>query len=84
VHTIVVDFADSGEVFNALSMHFDFEDLKTGGAPAPLDTVVYFAAIPRILIRPDNAMFAANVLSIYASSKQQRSWGFARSLLPPA
>src|SRR4029077_7994042 len=50
----------------ALSMHFGFEDLKSGGGgPAPLDAVVHFAAIPRILIRPDNAMFAANVLSTY-------------------
>ena len=66
VRTIVVDLADSGETFNALSMHFGFEDLKSGrGGPAPLDVVVHFAAIPRILIRPDNAMFAANVLSTY-------------------
>jgi nucleoside-diphosphate-sugar epimerase len=46
-------------------MHFGFEDLKIGGGPAPLDAVVHFAAIARILIRPDNAMFAANVLSTY-------------------
>ena len=65
VRTIVADLADSGETFNALSMHFSFEDLRTGGGPAPLDAVVHFAAIPRILIRPDNAMFAANVLSTY-------------------
>jgi nucleoside-diphosphate-sugar epimerase len=64
-HTVVVDLADSGETFNALSMHFGFEDLRTGGGPAPLDAVVHFAAIPRILIRPDNAMFAVNVLSTY-------------------
>jgi hypothetical protein len=30
VRTIVVDLADSGETFNALSMHFSFEDLKDG------------------------------------------------------
>ncbi len=38
---------------------------RIGGGPAPLDAVVHFAAIPRILIRPDNATFAANVLSTY-------------------
>ena len=64
-NTIVVDLTNSGETFNALSMHFGFDDLRTGGSPAPLDAVVHFAAIPRILIRPDNAMFAANVLSTY-------------------
>jgi nucleoside-diphosphate-sugar epimerase len=65
VNTVVVDLSDSGETFNALSMHFSFEDLRKGGSPEPLDAVVHFAAIPRILIRPDNAVFAANVLSTY-------------------
>jgi nucleoside-diphosphate-sugar epimerase len=65
VNTVLVDLADSGETFNALSMHFGFDDLRAGGGPAPLDAVVHFAAIPRILLRPDNAMFAANVLSTY-------------------
>ena len=65
VNTVLVDLADSGETFNALSMHFGFDDLRAGGAPAPLDAVVHFAAIPRILMRPDNAMFVANVLSTY-------------------
>ena len=65
VNTVLVDLADSGETFNALSIHFGFDDLRAGGGPAPLDAVVHFAAIPRILLRPDNAMFAANVLSTY-------------------
>ena len=65
VNTVLVDLADSGETFDALSMHFGFDDLRRGGGPAPLDAVVHFAAIPRILMRPDNAMFAANVLSTY-------------------
>ena len=46
-------------------MHFGFDDLRRGGGPAPLDAVVHFAAIPRILMRPDNAMFAANALSTH-------------------
>src|ERR1700690_563986 len=57
VNTIVVDLADSGETFNALSMNFGVDDIRRGGGPTPLDAVVHFAAIPRILIRPDNAMF---------------------------
>src|SRR5215475_3893503 len=65
VNTVIVELADSWETFNALSIHFGFEDLIKGGGPAPLDAVVHFAAIPRILMRPDNAMFAANVLSTY-------------------
>ncbi|MCF6369252.1 NAD-dependent epimerase/dehydratase family protein [Rhizobium halophilum] len=65
VNTLTADLTDSGETFNALSMHFGFEGLETGEGPAPVDAVVHFAAVPRILIRPDNATFAANTVSTY-------------------
>lgn len=65
VNTINADLTRSGETFNALSMHFGFEGLDSGRGPAPVDAVVHFAAVPRILIRPDNATFAANTLSTY-------------------
>lgn len=65
VNTVITDLTDSGETFNALSMHFDFDGLKTGQGPAPVDAVVHFAAIPRILIKPDNTTFHANVASTY-------------------
>ena len=35
VPTLVTDVTDSGQVFNALSMHFDFKGLETGRGPAP-------------------------------------------------
>ena len=65
VNTLITDVTDCGEVFNALSMHFDFGGLETGKGPAPVDAVVHFAAVPRILMRPDNATFQANVASTY-------------------
>ncbi|WP_172123615.1 MULTISPECIES: NAD(P)-dependent oxidoreductase [unclassified Devosia] len=65
VNTLTTDLTQSGEAFNALSMHFDFAGLETGTGPAPVDAVVHFAAIPRILLRPDNATFQANVVSTY-------------------
>ena len=65
VTTLITDLADSGQVFNALSMHSDFSGLETGKGPAPVDAVVHFAAIPRILIKPDNETFAVNTLSTY-------------------
>ncbi|WP_127753504.1 NAD(P)-dependent oxidoreductase [Devosia sp. 1566] len=65
VNTLTTDLTQSGEAFNALSMHFDFAGLETGTGPAPVDAVVHFAAIPRILLRPDNATFEANVVSTY-------------------
>ncbi|MCM2475928.1 NAD(P)-dependent oxidoreductase [Rhizobium sp. CG5] len=65
VNTLQTDLTDSGQVFNALSMHFDFAGLETGKGPAKVDTVVHFAAVPRILLRPDNTTFQANVTSTY-------------------
>ena len=65
VNTLTTDLRDSGQVFNALSMHFDFDGLKSGDGPAPLDAVVHFGAVPRILLKPDNATFTDNVVSTY-------------------
>jgi UDP-glucose 4-epimerase len=65
VNTLVTDLTDSGQTFNALSMHFDTSELKTGKGPAKVDAVVHFAAIPRIGLRPDNTTFSANVMSTY-------------------
>ena len=65
VNTVITDLTDSGQTFNALSMHFGFDGLETGKGPAPVDAVVHFAAVPRILIKPDNATFQENVVSTY-------------------
>jgi len=65
VTNLIVDISDSGQVFNALSMHRDFGDLETGKGVQPFDAVVHFAAIPRILIKPDNETFKVNVMGTY-------------------
>ena len=52
VNTLITDVTDSGQVFNALSMHFGFEGYDKGQVPGPLDAVVHFAAVPRVLIKP--------------------------------
>ena len=65
VTTIVTDLANGAETYNALTLPFGLPDHYTGGKRLPVDAIVHFAAIPRILLRPDNAMFAANVLSTY-------------------
>lgn len=65
VNTLIADVTDSGQVFNALSMHFGFDGYETPGGPKKVDAVVHFAAIPRVLIEPDNVTFQANVMSTY-------------------
>lgn len=67
VTNLIADITDSGQMFNALSMHRDFPDLDQGKGqgPQPFDAVVHFAAIPRILIKPDNETFRVNVMGTY-------------------
>jgi UDP-glucose 4-epimerase len=65
VNTLLADLTDSGQAFNALSIHFGFDGYETGKGPAKVDAVVHFAAVPRVLINPDNTTFQANVVSTY-------------------
>lgn len=65
VNTLVTDLTDSGATFNALTTHFGFDGFEAGRPAQAPDAVVHFAAIPRVLIEPDNVTFAANVVSTY-------------------
>ncbi|TCU17412.1 NAD-dependent epimerase/dehydratase family protein [Rhizobium sullae] len=65
VTNLIADITDSGQVFNALSMHRDFPDLETGKGVPGFDAVVHFAAIPRILIKSDNETFRINTMGTY-------------------
>ena len=65
VNTLIADLTDSGQAFNALTTHPTFAGFNDGRPPSPPDAVVHFAAIPRVLIEPDNVTFATNVMSTY-------------------
>jgi UDP-glucose 4-epimerase len=66
VNTLLTDLTDAGQVFNALSMHFGLDRYAgSPGLPHRPEAVVHFAAVPRVLIRPDNSTYAANVISTY-------------------
>ncbi len=60
-----VDLTDAGQVFNALSSFARHSELESGASVPRYDAVVHFAAIPAILIRPDNETFRINALSTY-------------------
>jgi len=64
VNTLVTDITDSGQVFDAFSSYTGLLDLGTL-RPQPVDAVVHFAAIPRVLIVPDNELFRINALGTY-------------------
>ena len=65
VTNLQADICDSGQIFNSMSMHRDFPDLDHGKGPQPFDAVVHFAAVPRILIKPDNETYRINVMGTY-------------------
>jgi UDP-glucose 4-epimerase len=65
VNTLIADLTDSGQAFNALTTHFGRDGFKSGKPPAAPDAVVHFAAIPRVLIEPDNETFRNNTISTY-------------------
>ncbi len=65
IPSLLGDVTDEAQVFNAMTSHFDRTGLRAGRAPGPVDAVVHFAAIPRILLRPDNETFRVNVIGTY-------------------
>src|SRR5258708_22928417 len=65
IPTLIGDITDGAQVFNAMTTHFRSTELKAGKAPGPVDAVVHFAAVPRILINPDNETFRVNVMGTY-------------------
>ena len=65
VRTLIADITDSGQVFNALSSTMAMHEFDPVLRPQPVGAVVHFAAIPRIMIVPDNELFRVNALGTY-------------------
>jgi nucleoside-diphosphate-sugar epimerase len=65
VRTLITDITDSGQVFNALSSYIGLHEFDPSLRPQPIDAVVHFAAIPRIMITPDNEVFRINTMGTY-------------------
>ena len=65
VDNINLDVTKSGEVFNALSGYSNIAELKSGNGIKEFKAVIHLAAIPRILIKPDNETFRINTIGTY-------------------
>ena len=65
IPNLLGDITDAGQVFNAMTSHFGFGGFSLGGPPAPVDAVVHFAAVPRVLLQPDNETYRVNVIGTY-------------------
>lgn len=65
VDNLCADITDSGQMFNAMSSHAGLDELELETGVPTFDAVVHFAAIPRILIKPDNETFRVNTMGTY-------------------
>jgi nucleoside-diphosphate-sugar epimerase len=64
VPTLRADITDAGQMFGAMTSLADLGELEHDAAPR-FDAVVHFAAVPRILIRPDADTFRVNAVSTF-------------------
>ena len=65
VDNLIADITDSGQMFNAMSSYAGLDELEAGNGVPTFDAVVHFAAVPRILIKPDNETFRVNTIGTY-------------------
>lgn len=65
VDNLTGDITDVGQIYNALTMYANFDEMKRGKGVPRFDAVVHFAAVPRILIHPDNETFRINTMGTY-------------------
>ncbi len=65
VDNLIADITDAGQMFNAMSMYANFDEMEPGTGVPTFEAVVHFAAVPRILINPDNETFRVNTMGTY-------------------
>jgi nucleoside-diphosphate-sugar epimerase len=63
--TLITDLTDAGQVYDALSSTTVGHEIGDSIKPGKVDAVIHFAAIPRVMICPDNEVFRINVMSTY-------------------
>jgi nucleoside-diphosphate-sugar epimerase len=63
--TLITDITDAGQVFNALAASTAPTEFVPDLEPKPIDAIVHFAAIPRIMVTTDNEVFRINVMGTY-------------------
>jgi nucleoside-diphosphate-sugar epimerase len=63
--TLITDITDAGQVFNALASSTTPKEFDEDIEPKPIDAIVHFAAIPRILVTTDSEVFRINVMGTY-------------------
>ena len=81
VRTLITDITDSGQVFNALTSPVAVHEFSPSLRPAKIDAVVHFAAIPRIMIVPDNEVFRINTMGTYNIIEAAEKLGIRKTII---
>ena len=81
VRTLITDITDSGQVFNAMSSTMELHEFAPDLRPKPVDAVVHFAAIPRIMIVPDNEVFRINTMGTYNVIEAAAKLGIKKTII---
>ncbi|WP_131113643.1 NAD-dependent epimerase/dehydratase family protein [Lichenihabitans psoromatis] len=81
VRTLITDITDSGQVFNALTSTLELHEFAPSLRAPKIDAVVHFAAIPRIMIVPDNEVFRINTMGTYAIVEAAEKLGIRKTII---
>lgn len=65
VENRIADMTDAGQMFDVMHSYMSFDELEPGTGLPRFDAVVHFAAVPRILLKPDNECFRVNTVGTY-------------------
>ncbi len=65
VRTLLTDITDAGQLFNAFASYTGLHEFDPDLRPEKIDAVVHFAAIPRVMLVPDNEVYRINVMGTY-------------------
>ena len=63
--TLIADLTDAGQAYGSIGAFTGIDELQPSLRQEPVDVLVHFAAIPRILLVPDAEVFRINTVSTY-------------------
>ena len=81
VRTLITDITDSGQVFNALTSTLELHEFAPSLRAPKIDAVVHFAAIPRIMLVPDNEVFRINTMGTYNIVEAAEKLGIRKTII---
>jgi nucleoside-diphosphate-sugar epimerase len=76
--TLIADLTDAGQAYGAIGGFTGIDELQLSLRPGPVDVLVHFAAIPRILLVPDAEVFRINTVSTYNVMEAAARFGIGK------